>query len=101
MKNKIISILRKATLMALLAAFSGPASGIYSTAAKAGEHCKVTSVQGWGLTEELATLQAQQLLLFSTGNWIVQNDKFSKPENKCTLSLLGWTCTTTAKVCKK
>ena len=68
--------------------------------ATAGE-CKQSSAQGWGLTEELAKWQATDLLLFSTGNWIVQNDRFSKPSHNCKLTLLGWTCTTTAKICKK
>lgn len=101
MTIKMTSIFKKAALPLLIAALCGPAFGVSNAGAKSGDNCKVTSVEGWGLTEELATLQAQQLLLFSTGNWIVQNDKFSKPVNKCTLSLLGWSCTTTAKVCKK
>lgn len=73
----------------------------FSSSAFAANDCKVTSVEGWGITEELAKSQAHSLLLFSTGNLIVQNDKFSKPKDACTLTLLGWTCKTTAKVCKK
>lgn len=63
--------------------------------------CKNMSVEGWGVTEDLAKWQSTQMLLFSTGNWIVQNDRFSKPTHSCKLTLLGWTCTATAKICKK
>ena len=63
--------------------------------------CKVTTAEGWGPTEGLAKLQATDMLLLSTGNLIVQSDKFSKPEHSCTFTLLGWTCKATAKVCKK
>lgn len=63
--------------------------------------CKTTSVQGWGLTEEMAKWQANDMLLLSTGNLLTQTSKMSKPSHKCSSSLLGWTCTATAKVCKK
>ncbi len=71
-----------------------------SSSALAGE-CKQKTAQGWGLTEELAKWQATDLLLFSTGNLIVQNDRFSKPSHDCKFTLLGWTCTASAKICKK
>lgn len=62
--------------------------------------CKVSSAEGWGLTEELAKAQAQDMLLLSTGNILVQTDRFSKPKYQCSFSVLGWTCQATAKVCK-
>ena len=89
--------LKKLTLVpatvAFIAAFSAPAI--------AAKTCKVTSVEGWGITEELAKSQAHSLLLLSTGNIPVQNDKISKPKDDCKLTLLGWSCKTTAKVCRK
>ena len=63
--------------------------------------CKTSSAQGWGLTEEMAKWQATDLLLVSTGNFPVQNDRFSKPSHQCSLTLLGWSCKATAKICKK
>lgn len=89
--------LKKLTLVpatiALIAAFS--------SSALAAKNCKVTTVEGWGITEELAKSQAHSLLLLSTGNIPVQNDKISKPKDDCKLTLLGWSCKTTAKVCKE
>ena len=90
MKMKKFAILTVAT--ALLAPFS--------TSVFAAKNCKVASVEGWGITEALAKSQAHSFLLLSTGNFPVQNDKFSKPKDDCTLTPLGWTCKTTAKVCK-
>ncbi len=63
--------------------------------------CKTASAQGWGLTQEMAKWQANDMLLLSTGNLPVQNDRFSKPSHKCSLTLLGWSCKATAKICKK
>lgn len=63
--------------------------------------CKKSTSEGWGVTKELAQWQAQDMLLLGTGNLIVQKDKFSKPTYDCSVSLLGWTCKATAKVCKK
>ncbi len=78
--------------LALFAALSGPAFA---------ESCKTQTAEGWGLTEELAKWQATDMLLLSTGNLISQNDRFSKPQHKCSFTLLGWTCKASAKVCKK
>lgn len=63
--------------------------------------CSKKSAQGWGLTEELAKWQATDLLLLSTGNLLIQNNTVYKPKHSCKLTLLGWTCTATAKVCAK
>lgn len=71
-----------------------------SSAAMAGA-CSKTTSEGWGLTEELAKWQAQDMMMLATGNLIVQNDKISKPAYKCSSSLLGWNCKATAKICKK
>ncbi len=76
------------------------AMGSLCTPVFAGE-CKTSSAQGWGLTEEMAKWQANDMLLLSTGNLPVQNDRFSKPSHKCSLTLLGWSCKATAKICKK
>lgn len=89
--------MKKLAIFAVAAALLTP-FGSYAFAAK---NCKVASVEGWGLTEALAKSQAHSLLLLSTGNFPVQNDKFSKPKDECKLTPLGWTCKTTAKVCKK
>lgn len=89
-------MIKKITIAALLTAgFSFAAAG----PAFAG--CKKSSAEGWGPTKELAQWQAQDMLLLGTGNLIVQTDKMSKPSYKCSSSLLGWTCTASAKVCKK
>ena len=80
-----------AVAASLIVAVSGPAFA----------GCKTTSAQGWGLTEELAKWQATDMLLLSTGDLIIQTNKVSKPKHKCSSSDLGWTCTATAKVCKK
>mgnify|MGYP003141452138 CR=1 FL=1 len=72
----------------------------FSVSASAKHNCKKVSAEGWGLTKQLAKSQAHTLLLASTGNILTQTDKFSKPKNSCSFSILGWTCKTTAKVCK-
>ena len=89
--------LKKLTLVPATAALIAS----FSASALAEKHCKVTSAQGWGITEELAKSQAHSMLLLATGNIITQQDKFSKPKDECKLTLLGWSCKTTAKVCKK
>lgn len=89
--------LKKLTLVPATIAFIAA----FSSSAIAAKHCKVSSAQGWGLTKELAKSQAHSLLLLSTGNIPVQKDKFSKPKDDCKLTLLGWSCKTTTKVCKK
>ncbi|MBO6548966.1 MAG: hypothetical protein JJ964_05020 [Rhizobiales bacterium] len=89
--------MKKLAIFAVAAALLTP----FGSSASAAKNCKVASVEGWGLTEALAKSQAHSLLLLSTGNFPVQNDKFSKPKDECKLTPLGWTCKTTAKVCKK
>jgi len=66
-----------------------------------GADCKTSSGEGWGLTQDMAKWQANDMLLFSTGNLLQQTDRFSKPKYNCSYSVLGWSCTATAKVCKK
>ncbi|GJL99861.1 MAG: hypothetical protein DHS20C07_15410 [Methyloligella sp.] len=89
--------MKKFAILTIAAALLAP----FSASAFAAKNCKMASVEGWGLTEALAKSQAHSILLLSTGNFPVQNDKFSKPKDDCTLTPLGWTCKTTAKICKK
>ncbi|GJM03053.1 MAG: hypothetical protein DHS20C08_15540 [Rhodomicrobium sp.] len=90
-------MLKKLAISSLLIAGLTAASAAPVLAAS----CKKTTAQGWGVTKELAKWQAQGTLLFATGNWVVQNDKFSKPVYDCSVSLLGWSCKASAKICKK
>jgi hypothetical protein len=86
-------------LQALLAAAAALAAPIAASAAPP-ESCVTKSGSATGITRGFAEYEAFLIIRQVTGNWPIEQDRFSKPVYKCTQDGVLWTCRATARVCK-
>jgi hypothetical protein len=64
------------------------------------ESCVTKHGSATGITRGFAEYEAFLIIRQVTGNWPIEQDRFSKPVYKCKSDGALWTCSATAKVCK-
>ncbi|MDQ8700571.1 hypothetical protein [Hyphomicrobium sp. LHD-15] len=71
-----------------------------SSLALAAPACVTKAGSATGITRGFAEYEAFLIIRQVTGNWPIEQDRFSKPVYKCAQDGVLWTCRATAKVCK-
>ena len=90
---------RSKSIAPLAAALTLVALG-QSGSAFAAPACATKSGSATGITRAFAEYEAFLIIRQVTGNWPIEQDRFSKPVYKCAQDGVLWTCRATAKVCK-